>query len=66
MDELLSEYNLSIVHQDNCDWENFRIGLIVNDYETVNQDKLENVKLFCEKYNVTKPTFFARIVGEYG
>ena len=65
MDELLSEYNLSIVYQDNCDWDNFRIGIIVEDYDTVNQDELENVKLFCEKYNLTKPKFFASIIGEY-
>lgn len=65
MDELLSEYNLSRVHEDNYNWDECRIGMIVDDYETVNQDKLENVKLFCEKYNLTKPTFFAGIVGEY-
>jgi len=56
---------VSYVHEDNCNWDEYRIGLIVDDYETVNKDKLENVKLFCEKYNLTKPTFFASIIGEY-
>jgi hypothetical protein len=65
MDELLSEYNLSRVYEDNCNWEECRVGMIVDDYETANKDELEKVKLFCEKYNFTKPTFFAGIIGEY-
>jgi len=65
MEELLREYNLSCVYEDNCDWSNFCIGMIVDDYETVNKTEMERVKLFCEKYNLTKPTFFAGIIGEY-
>lgn len=64
--DFLDKSNLSLAFVDNCDWTKCYIGAIIDDYEKFvsNKDYLNPVNLFCEKYNLPKPTFFSGIIGE--
>jgi hypothetical protein len=66
--DFLTENDLDTGYPNNCDWSECYIGTLVNDYEGfINNEteKMNNVKAFCEKYDLPKPTFFAVIIGEY-
>jgi len=60
----IEENGFTNVFFNNYDWAEFSIGLAVNNFERVTQKEKEKVKEFCEKYNLTTPTFYAGIVGE--
>ena len=60
----IEENGFTNVFFNNYDWTEFSIGLAVNNFERVTQKEKEKVKEFCEKYNLTSPTFYAGIVGE--
>jgi Cft2 family RNA processing exonuclease len=60
----IEENGFTNVFFNNYDWTEFSIGLDVYDFERVTQKEKEKVKEFCEKYNLTTPTFYAGIVGE--
>lgn len=61
---LLSDYNLTVVYFSNFCWEEFGIGLEVAEYENTSSEDKERVQLFCDRYKLGKPTWYAGIVGE--
>lgn len=63
VDFLISQ-NLSMAFNCNCDWSNCSIGIEVDNYETFDNITKAQVYEFCNKYNLSKPTFYAGINGE--
>lgn len=63
--EFLEENGLTNVFFNNYDWDEFSIGFEVKDFQSIKQDEIDKIKAFCEKYNLTTPTLFAGIVGEF-
>jgi hypothetical protein len=63
--KFLRNNNLMIYYLANYDWDSFHIGMEVVDYDKVLKNDLEDVRIFCKKYKLGKPTFFGGIVGEY-
>jgi hypothetical protein len=62
--KLLVKNNLTNVFLNNYDYENFRIGFIVKNYEKFLEKDKNDVDKFCKKYKLKKPTFFGALVGE--
>jgi hypothetical protein len=62
--KLLVKNNLTNVFLNNYDYENFRIGFIVKNYEKFLEKEKNDVDKFCKKYILKKPTFFGALVGE--
>jgi len=57
--------NLTNVFFNSYDWTEFSIGFEVKNFEDVTKEEMDKVTAFCEKYNLTRPTFFAGLVGEF-
>jgi hypothetical protein len=62
--KLIAENNMTSVVLKDDDYENFRIGCIVDDYDNFSEKDKDNVDKFCKKYKLEKPTFFAGFIGE--
>lgn len=44
------------------EYNSVQIGIPVEDYDTFTDTQKQQVKYFCEKYNLQEPTFYAGIV----
>lgn len=64
LENFLGEQGLSAVYFSNFCWDEFSIGLEVKEYNDVKSEDKERVRLFCGKYNLSEPTFYAGIMGE--
>jgi len=57
--------NLTNVFFNSYNWSEFSIGFEVKNFEDVTKEEMDKVKAFCEQYHLTRPTFFAGLVGEF-
>jgi hypothetical protein len=62
--KFLEENGLTNVFFNNFNWDEFSIGLDVENFQSIKQEEMDKVISLCEKYNLTSPTFYAGIVGE--
>jgi hypothetical protein len=65
LDYYLQENGMTMIYHSNFDWDSYTIGMIVEDYDTVTTQELNNIRAFCKKHNLSTPTFIAGIIGEF-
>lgn len=63
--DMLYINKMTNVFMDSNDWTNFRIGMIIDDYDLDNKIIKNKVIRFCKKYKLPNPTYFAGMIGEY-
>jgi hypothetical protein len=63
--DFLDNNGMTMAYDNNFWWEKPYIGVEVISFETFSEEKKEELKELCEKYNLSKPTFFAGIHGEF-
>ena len=60
----LDDKGITRVHKNNFSWNKFQIGYEVQEIDQVTNERKNMMKAFCEKYNLSKPTFYAGLIGE--
>lgn len=65
MERFLERNGMSIVYEDNYNWDVCRIGLIVKNLKDLTREKKDTIKNFCKEYELPSPTVFAGIIGEF-
>ena len=65
LEDFLEKNGLVMVYFDNFNWKDSSIGFEVDEYDKITVKEKQKVEMFCKKYNLNNPTFYAGIVGEY-
>jgi len=63
--DFLKSNSLTYIRNSNFNDDGYLIGKEVKDYDLFTEDDKQKVKDFCLKYNLTQPTFYAGIYGEF-
>ncbi len=58
----LTSQQMTVVFDNNCCWDSAYVGMVVPDYETYSSR--ETVQMFCSRFKLPEPTFYAGLVGE--
>lgn len=61
---LLKVYGLSMCSED-TNFDKCYIGVIVNDYELMTEEKMKYVRDFCERFDLVKPTYLGKILYQH-
>jgi hypothetical protein len=61
----IDDLGIELNYDNNIDWDECRLGYKVQDFEYRDSISIDKIKKMCIDFNLSIPTYYGGIVGEY-